>query len=400
MILGRSEDGRSLEVQDKATNKAVVPISTHTGTVMISEISDVIQDDAPARKQHVRDLLNIGMTEAAQIVAGEVYGLSDALTMGALVLAENTSSPESIFDSQEKTWTLKRISNSMRISKRWFKTNGLQWVIDFVLARLVDSTLTVEDFQLLYGDGVGNNVKGLANDAQTFDLTPNTYAALAFDTVATWNSGAQALVTFVAAHGLRNGDSLTIANATEATYNATHTSVEVVNATQVIIDVAYVAEAANLVDAWTGSSKNPFYQAIDGAQEMDVIAVAEALLKVDNFNVTGSVINPQDETKIGLLKDTTNNYLNMTPGVSKSGLPIIATPANAAGRFITGDFGRTGAELKLYSPLSIQFVEDTVTTAANEVMVFIEEEIIFPVYNPYAFVGGKFSAAKTELETP
>lgn len=37
---------------------------------------------------------------------------------------------------------------------------------------------------------------------------------------------------------------------------------------------------------------------------------------------------------------------------------------------------------------------------SNEIVVVVEEEIIFPIYNPYAFIYGKFASAKTELETP
>lgn len=402
MYLDQTKDGK-LELKETAT-KATVAVSTdHTGTVMISEIADVIREDSPTRRSHVRDVLNVGMTDQAQIVAGQVYDYSDALTLGAIMLAENGQAPESVFKSKENTWGLKRIANSMRISKRYFKTNGLKWVIDHVIAKLPDATLYVEDFQLLFGDGSGNNVKGIANDAQAFSLTGETYAAGAISSVATWNSGTQALITFAAAHNLRNGDNLTIANATEATYNATHTSVEVPSATTVIIDLTYVAEADT--SAWTGSSTKPFYQAIDGAQEYDVLAVAEADLMAGEYMATAHVVHPSQQTQMGLLKDTQENYLNISKDANGkvtgvNGLPIVATTAMPYGKFITGDFSRNGVELKEYTPLNIQFVEDVETVQKNEIVVVIEEEIIFPIYNPYWFTYGKFSTAKTQLETP
>jgi len=411
MALSNSEDGKIELIKviadaDASTEKAVIPISSnHTGTVMISEISNVVRDDTPARKKHVRDLLNVGMTNQAQIVAGQVYDWTDSLTLGALMLGENTAAPESVFKSKENTWGLGRIANSMRISKRWFKTNGLQWVIDHVLAKLPDATYTVEDFQLLFGDDSGNNIQGLAGSAQSFDLTPQTYAALAFASVATWNSGTQTLVTFLAAHGMKNGDSLTIANATSAPYNDTHTAVEVVNAKQVIIDEAYVAEIAGNMAAWTGTSQSIFYHAIDGAQEVDVLSVVRALLAAGEFNATGHVVNPQQTIQMGLLKATDENYLNIQKDangevVGVGGLPIATTTAVPAGKFFSGDFSRNGAELLEYTPLSISFVEDVTTAKANEILVLIEEEIIFPIYNPYWFMYGKFADAKTQLETP
>jgi HK97 family phage major capsid protein len=403
ITIDNDDEGKVILVDASSHNKAVIPITDHTGTVMISEISDVVRDDTPSRKMHVRDLLNVSQTSSAQVVAGQVTGWSDALTLGATVLAENTAAPESVFTSQENTWGVKRIANSMRISKRWFKVNGLQWVIDYVLAKLPDATYTVEDFELLFGDGSGNHVTGLAKTAQAFDLTPNAYVATAFSSVATWNSGTQALVTFAAAHGMRNGDSLTIANAAAAAYNATHSAVEVVNATSVIIDVAYVVEADT--SAWTGSSTNIFYHAIDNAQEYDSLAVTEALLEVDEFAVSGHVVNPQQKVQMGLLKATDDNYLNIQRDsagrvVGVNGKPIVATSAMPAGKYISGDFTRNGAELKEFTPFNIQFVEDVTTAKANEIVVVVEEEIIFPIYNPYAFIYGKFSTAKAELETP
>lgn len=406
MALDNDESGNFILVDAKSNdkeNKAVIPVSTnHTGTVMISEVSDIIRDDTPTRKMHVRDLMNVSQTMQAQIVAGQVTGWTDALTLGATVLSENATAPESTFSSQENTWTLKRIANTFRLSKRWFKVNGLQWVIDHVLAKAPDATLVVEDFQLLFGDGSGDNVDGLARNAQDFDLTPNTYTAGAFSSVATHDSGVQALVTFAAAHNLRNGDSLTIANATDPSYNATHTAIQVVNATQIIIDVAYVAESTA---AWTGSSTNIFYQTIDNAQEYDAISVAESLLEVDEFMATGHVVNPQQTVQMGLLKDTQGNYLNITRDssgrvVSAAGKPIVTTSAMPAGKWITGDFTRNGAELREFTPLNIQFYEDSTTAPDNELVMVIEEEIIFPIYNPLAFIFGKFADAKTELETP
>ena len=402
MTLSNDNNGK-LELHG-LESKAVVPITSHTGTVMISEISDIVRDDAPARRKHVRDLLSVGMTSQAQIVGGQVYDWTDALTLGAIMLSENGEAPESVFKSKENTWGLKRIANSMRISKRWLKTNGLQWVVDHVLAKLPDATYTVEDFQLLFGDGSGENVQGLSKDAKAFNLQPNTYVATAFASIATYNSGAQTLVTFAAAHGIKNGDSLTLANTTGTTYDGTFTAVEVVNATQVIIDQAYTSDA-NVAANWTGSSKSIFYQSIDDAQEYDVLAVTEALLEAGEYAVTGHVVNPQQAIQMGLLKATDANYLNIQKDangrvVGVNGIPIATTTAVPSGKFFSGDFSRNGAELKEYTPFNIQFVEDVETAKKNEIVIVVEEEIIFPIYNPYWFIFGKFATAKTQLETP
>lgn len=395
------KSNRNTKIQEIET-KATVDMTSHTGTVMISEVSDIVRDDTPTRSSHVRDLLAVSMTNQAQIVAGQVYDFTDSLTLGAVMLAENTATPESIFKSKENTWSLKRIGNAMRISKRELAVNGLEWVINKVMAKLPNATLFVEDTQLLFGDGVGNNVKGLAVDARAYSQIGPIFVATSFDSVATYNSGAQALVTFDVAHSLRNGDTLTIANAVEATYNAAHSSIEVINATQVVLDVAYVAEAN--VEVWTGTSTHAFYLAIDNAQEYDVLATADADLDAGEYECNGHVVHPSQGTQMGLLKDTTGNYLNIvkTPDgriASINGKPVVYTTAMPYGKFLSGDFSRNGVELREFQALNIQFAEDVNSIKKNEIVIIIQEEIIFPIYNPFWFLFGKFSTAKAELET-
>ncbi|BFP39500.1 hypothetical protein FGF1_03450 [Flavobacteriaceae bacterium GF1] len=402
-VLGTKKGDESGNIE-----KATVDTSSHTGTVLISDVSDIVRDDTPTRVSHVRDLLNVSMTNQAQVVAGQVYDFTDALTLGAVMLAENGEAPESVFKSKENTWGLKRIANSMRLSKREISVNGLQWVMDKVLSKLPDATLYVEDVQLLFGDGQGNNVKGLTKEAQAFNLAPNNYVATSFASHATFNEGAQTLITFAAPHGLKNGDSLTIANATAGAsataYNKAHDSIEVINATQVVIDAAFTADP-NVAANWTGSSTSPFYQQIDNAQEYDVLAVADANLEAGEYTVTGHVVHPSMATKIGLLKNSQADYLNISKDgngrvTGVNGKPLATTTAMPFGKFLSGDFSRNGVELREFTPLNIQFAEDVESVKKNEIVIVIQEEIIFPIYNPYWFTFGKFSTAKTQLETP
>lgn len=414
------EDGKALpsEIMEKAINsnfngafmeksskdlqeKTVIGVGTdHAGTIFITDPRMEVRD-TPLRQVHIRDLLARETTDGAQITAPEVYDYTDAFTAGAIMLGENTEAPEVQFKTKENTWTLKRIAVSMRISKRYFKTNGLMWVRDHVLNRLPDQIQFVEDFQLLFGDGSGNNVDGLYKDAQSFDLTPSTYTAGAFSSVATWNSAAQALVTFAAVHNLKNGDNVTIANASESTYNATHTSVIVVNAFQIIINVAYVVEADT--SAWSGTGTSYWYQSIDNAQEFDVLSCAVSLLQSGEYFPTGIVLHPNDVQKLGLIKGTDAHYVGVSRDamgrLNINALPIATTTAVPAGQFFLGDFQRAAA-LAEYTPLNIQLAEDVDTKKKNEVVIIAEEEIIFPKYNPFWFMYGYFAAAKTELETP
>ena len=395
-------NGKSKKVtltKEEIQNKVVSIASDYTGTVLISEASGRVID-VPNRAINVRDLINITNTDQPNIVGQEVNGWSDAFTASATELAENESAPEGSFDVVERTWGIKRIAAFIDMSKRMLKSNGLRWLSNHLVNVLPMKLKYVEDWNLLYGDGLSDRVVGLENGATTIDLSGAAYIAGAFSAAATYKAGTKTLVTFTAAHGMRNGDSLTIANS--ANYNETYTGVIVVSATQIIIDATYVAEATG---AWTGQFRNPFYQSIDEAQEFDVLRVAASYMAYKERTVDGIIAHPNDAAKIDLLKGTDARYVGISRNaqgiLTVMGIPVIETTAVAAGKFFIGSFGSQFVELAEFSPLSVSFHEEDATyLKTNKVLVLVEEEIIFPIFEPLAFGYGVFSTLKTQLETP
>lgn len=375
--------------------KAVSVSGSHTGTVLISEISNNVED-IPLRKTHIRDLMTVRPTSSSQIVAPEVTGYTDAFTQGAILVAENTEALLSVFTTEENTWGVRRIARAMEISKRYMRENGLSWVMNWILSRLPDQVQFVEDFQILYGDGAGTNLKGITIDAQEFGTLDTAFVAAAVSSVATYNSGTQALVTFAAAHGARNGDNLIIANSVN--YNATYTSVIVQNQFTILIDATYAAEATA---AWTGNVRSYWYQRIVDAQEFDVLSIGKALLEAGEYFATGIVLHPSAVENLGLLKGTDSHYVGVSRDaagrLNVNALPIATTTAMPAGHFLIGDFQRA-VELVEYTPLSIQFSEDSTDKKKNQVTIIIEEEIILPIYNKLWFITGKFATAITAID--
>ncbi len=388
------------ESRKAASEKAVSVASDHTGSVLIADVRNNIRD-IPLRETHIRDLMPMTVTAGTTIVAPEVTDYTDAFTQGAIMVGENTEAGLSVFKTKENTWAVKRIARAMEVSKRYFKTNGLNWVMNWILQRLPDQIQFVEDFQLLFGDGAGNNVDGITKNAQQFGTLSQTYVATSFSSVATYEAGAKILVTFAAAHNLKNGDNLTIANATEATYNAAHKNVIVQNQFSVIIDVAYVVEADT--SAWTGTGLSYWYQLIDNAQEFDVLSVAKALLNAGEYQATGAVLHSSDVENLGLLKGTDAHYVGVSRDAAGrlniNAMPIAVTNAMPAGHFLVGDFQRA-VEFAVYTPLSIQLSEDTTDKKKNQITVIAEEEFIMPLYNPFWFMYGTFTAAKAAIEKP
>lgn len=390
--------GERLDILGKAVGIA----TDHTGSIFIAERNMNIRD-FPIRNKNIRDLMNVGTTDSVQITAPEVYSYTDVVDGGSQMLAENAEVQDIGFKTKENTWTISRIAASLPLSERYIKTNGLNWVVSYLSQRLPRFIRVKEDFQFLFGDGSGNNVNGFTKDAQTLTLERATYVATDFSTVAGWNSNTQSLVTFSAAHGMKNGDNLTIANATNAGYNTTHVSVQVVNATQVIINEAYVAEAAGLVAAWTGYARSKWYQSIDSAQLFDVISVAKSELNTAEYSATGAVLSPADFDELGLIKGTDNHYVGISRdaygNANINGLAIAVTTAMPAGQYLVGDFDMAVA-LFDYTPLTLYASKDTTDAKKNQVTWIIEEEFILAKYNPYWFMYGFIEVDKAKLETP
>jgi HK97 family phage major capsid protein len=390
----------SLEL-DELRQKAVSVTSNHTGVVELTEFVGNVRD-VPMRKTHIRNLMTVRPTSAAQIVAPEVYDYTDAMTQGLIMLAENTEASLSVFKTKENTWTLKRIARAMEVSKRYFKTNGLSWVMSWILNRLPDQMQNVEDFQILFGDGAGNNISGIVKSAQSLTLS-GSFIATNFLSIATYNAGTETLVTMAATvpHGLKSGDLITFAATTGGTYDHEYT-IKVVDSYSFLVNRAYAADV-NVAANWTATWTNYWYHAIDNAQEFDVLSVAKAYLNAGEYEATGVILHANSAEKLGLIKDLDAAYIGISRDamgrMNISSMPIAVSNAMPAGSFLVGDFQRA-IEIAEYTPLTIQISEDTTDKKKNQVTVIAEEELIVPIYNPYWFVYGTFAAAITALEKP
>lgn len=386
---------------DEIRQKAVSVTSNHTGVVELTEFVANVKD-VPLRKTHIRNLMTVRPTSAAQIVAPEVYDYTDAMTQGFAMLAENTEASLSVFKTKENTWTLKRIARAMEISKRYFKTNGLSWVMSWILNRLPDQMQNVEDFQILFGDGAGNNISGIAKSAQSLTLS-GSFIATNFLSIATYNGGMETIVNMAATvpHGLKSGDKITFAATTGGTYDHEYT-VKVIDSYSFLVNRAYAADV-NVAANWTATWKNYWYNSIDNAQEFDVLSVAKAYLNAGEYEATGVILHANSAEKLGLLKDLEAAYIGISRDalgrMNISSMPIAVSNAMPAGSFLVGDFQRA-IEIAEYTPLTIQISEDSTDKKKNQVTVIAEEELIVPIYNPYWFVYGNFADAITALEKP
>ena len=66
------------------------------------------------------------------------------------------------------------------------------------------------------------------------------------------------------------------------------------------------------------------------------------------------------------------------------------------GKYLIGDFNQA-ANLVDYTILSLEWAEDVESKLCNEVVLMAQEEVIFPIYMPWAFAYGDLSALKAAI---
>lgn len=372
--------------------KAPVSVtSNYTGTsrVHITTRDARVVDHPQVERLNIRDLLTVMPTDLPYLSFTEVYDWDRAVGMNT----ENGALAESSFKVREATTDVKRIGTHVPISKRMLRSTP--FVLNHLMQRLPAQVKYAEDFQLLFGDGAGNNLTGIFKVAPNFATVVNTAitgAAGAVSSVATYDGGTKTIINLAANQLINNGDIITIANATAAGYNASH-KVIVVSPKQIVIELAYVAEADT--SAWTFVVNHPFKNAQDAAQQIDVLRFSKAIVSQQEYSASGGGLNPIDATLIESLKDNTENYLDVQRinGVlTISGIPFAETTAIPAGKFVVGDFKMAAALLE-FTSLTLEFSESTTEKLGNYVEAIIQEEVLFPIYNKYMFVVGDFSTA-------
>lgn len=182
---GKSMSGsRSFELptgQGAIHQKAVGDMSNTNltgGYAMRDMRMDIIS--LPFRKQRVRSLINVGTTSAPVIdylrhTGGE--GGVGFQTEGAL-------KAQADFDFQLVQETVKTIAVFAVVTKQMLA--DIPRLANFLSNQLTNKWFDFEDFQIVNGDGTGDNFKGLLNQAPTYvptDGTENTYFEYLVDAI-------------------------------------------------------------------------------------------------------------------------------------------------------------------------------------------------------------------------
>ena len=147
-----------------------------------------------------------------------------------------------------------------------------------------------------------------------------------------------------------------------------------------------------------------FVDAVEAANEYDVLVAAMNQLNLSNYTASTILLNPTDLHKIILLKSTANEYLRQQiyQGLQPTimGIPVTVNTAVTAGKFLVGDLG-VASQLWVRENLAVEFSrEDSTNFRDYFVTVRVQERVAHSVYQPNAVVTGTFSTAIADMEKP
>jgi len=152
----------------------------------------------------------------------------------------------------------------------------------------------------------------------------------------------------------------------------------------------------------TAFAAGNFANAIESANELDVLGVGINQLKLSDYNPSLILLNPDDLTKIMLLKATTNEYLNSIRNQMVNnqlmGVNYAVSSSITAGEYHIIDAQRYGAFYNRQQ-VTIQVGYDGNDFSEGQRTMRCSQRGALVVFDTGAAVSGTFSTDKASLET-
>lgn len=387
--------------------KGIVSLeNNYEGNLLTTQQTGRVIVDVNERRINVRDLMTVdqGDPEFTSIAYAKIVDLD----RNAVAVSENGRLPESAFKMKEETANISRIGTHVNISKRLLKSRP--YLRSFLMNRLPKWVKMAEDFQILFGDGTGDNLLGIVR--QSNDISKWLTAIVAkgetgsVESVESYDKGEKTMITFSKPFDkIEEGMLIKFTGAPEVTGGTasklnSENMIHKCNDRKIMIDVAYadvVPQSAGKlspeeIKALTFEVKNNFFNTVEDPNYGDAINAVIAVLTYGEFTPNMVALNPSDVFMIQTLKDTSGRSLDLITGIDGtkriSGRVIVETTIVPPGHYLIGDMANAAA-LVDYTSLFIEFAEDIESKLTNQVTVIAQEEVLMPVYNPFAFAYGK-----------
>ena len=396
---GKTKSSGRFDIDLKDVTDPVNMTNDYSGDKLITRQSGVVVTKIN-EGAHIRDIMTVDQGDPAYptITFTQIYDLD----RNAAAVSENGRLPESSFKIKEETVGVCRIGTYVPLSKRLLRSRI--YVRSWLLNRLASWVRMAEDFQIMFGDGQGDNLKGIANYD---DILPAeniisgdvvTGIASAVKSVSPYNGGKQSIVEFVNAQPeIIDGQKITFADSPVEKFNKTFV-VRKMNDRKIVIDYQYAAVTD--VASVTFRVKNNLFNSVNTPNIGDAVNAIFAIMTYAEYTPSFIALNPSTVFEAETAKDTSGRSLGLVTNVNGvkyiSGRPIIETTKINPGKYFAGDMAN-GASLVDWSNLSVEFAEDVETKLRNSVVLIAQEEIQMPVYNPAAFTYGNISDVITAI---
>ena len=378
------------------------------GAVTMTQQSGRIVSQATDKKLHIRDLSTVlpGDPEFPIFAFQQIYKVD----RNARYVPENGMLPESSISIKEEASQVSRVGHHFKLSKRALKCKT--YLRGYVMNCLISGVRDAEDFAILFGDGTGDNLKGITR----YDgvLPVETIISDSIFTVAA--GGVQSIEK--ADNGLilelKEPNDLLIeglkvtgsAAVTNTDLNKTYDVIKV-NDRRIFLEGATLAAAntdallAADVAALKLTFKNGAYQSIESPNSIDALETAISVMTYAQFVPTVLVLNPITINAIRCEKATDGNRLEVVKDINGNpvigGLRVVPYSGIPVGKYFLGDMQR-GAQIIDYTPLTAEWADDVNTKLKNQVVLLAQAEEIVPVFCPWAFAYGSISALKTAIK--
>lgn len=376
----------------------------YDGNILISQQQNRVVSPYTGKKLHMRDVLTslAGDPQFPNLTFAEITDLD----RNAAAVSENGELPESAFSVKENTVGTKRVGTYLRISKRMLKSRA--YVQSYIVAMLPEAVYNAEDWNILFGDGNGEHFEGIAHKQGVKSVESLISTAVAtgvagsVKAVSAYNSTKGVVVEFKDAHPeILDGTKIQFAGATKVTGLNSVNDVIKMNDRMLLFPEMTFPEAETTVAAMTWTVTHGAFKSIESPNSLDAIKTAFAVMTYANYAPTAVVLNPITVNAIESEKDTSGRNLGLVEVVNGvkyiGGRPIVEYTGIPAGKYLLGDFGPAAAALVDYTNLTLEFAEDVNTKLTNQVAIIAQEEVIFPIYNPWAFAYGDLAALKTAI---
>ena len=368
---------------------------SYTGNILISQQQNRVVTQVSEKKINFRNLMSVDQGDPAFPML--TWQLIYDLDRNATFVSENGRLSQSSFKLKEESSEVKRVGTFLYLSKRLLKSRV--YVRSWLINRLSSWVRMAEDFQIMFGDGTGDNLKGITkydgvkcvSDIITDPVISGEAGSI--KGARSYNGGKATIVEFTNPQDkIVDGQKIKIEGVTTFTdLNGTF-DIHKMNDREIMVEVAFTA--SGVFTAATFEVKNNFFNTVASPNLGDAVKAIFGVMTYAEYTPNMIAMNPSTLFEIETLKDTSGRDLNLVTLVNGvkyvAGRPVVETTCIMPGYYFVGDMVN-GASLVDYTSINIEFADDIESRLKNQTAVIVDEEVIMPVYNPWAFAYGKLS---------